>query len=76
LLKFELSLAKKQGLVVPILKKNFYLCTLKTWTWVERDRKVGHMHNLKGQVGGFGSNLPFCPPLTPLGMDVKSHDGN
>jgi hypothetical protein len=26
------------------------------------------------QVGGFGSNLPFFPLLTPLGMEVKSHD--
>jgi hypothetical protein len=37
-------------------------------------RKVGHMHNLKGQMGGFGNKLPFCPPLMPLGMEIKSHD--
>jgi hypothetical protein len=34
------------------------------------------MHNLKGQMGGFGNNLPFCPPLTPLGMEVKFHNDN
>jgi hypothetical protein len=29
------------------------------------------MHSLKGQMGGFDSNLPFCPPLTPLVMEVS-----
>jgi hypothetical protein len=28
------------------------------------------MCNLKGKMGGFGNNLPFCPLLMPLGMEV------
>jgi len=30
--------------------------------------KVKQMQNLRGQMGSFGSNLPFCPLMKPLGM--------
>jgi hypothetical protein len=33
------------------------------------------MHNLKGQMGGFGTNLPFCLLLMPLSMEVDFYTG-
>jgi hypothetical protein len=32
---------------------------------------------LKGAIGGLWQQPPiFCPQLTPLGMEVKSHGGS
>lgn len=30
---------------------------------------VGHMHSLKGQMGGLSGNHPLCPLFKPLRMD-------
>jgi hypothetical protein len=37
------------------------------------NKKVGHMNSLRGQMGGFGSNLLLHPLLKSLGMEVEFH---
>jgi len=49
------------------------VCGISFGLFVRRYIGWAHAPLKRGKWGGFASNLPFCLPMTPVGMEVKSH---